>query len=72
MTNANDYMLRQGIIETLKARGMSQSEAARRAGISRTRLGDYVRGRRDMHGAAVDAVRRVLGLVIVDPLADDD
>jgi len=70
-TDDSDYRLRRAIQETLKARGMSQREAARRAGISHSRLNQFINGRRDMLGRHVDSVRWVLGLIIVDPLDSD-
>lgn len=68
----SDYRMRRAIQETLKARGMSQREAARRAGISHSRLNQFLAGKRDMLGRHVDAVRFVLGLVIYDPLTCED
>ena len=71
-TDTQDYRLRRAIQETLKARGMSQREVARRAHISHSRLNQFINGRRDMLGRHVDAVRWVLGLIIVNPLENTE
>ncbi|MHA1565284.1 MAG: helix-turn-helix domain-containing protein [Alphaproteobacteria bacterium] len=67
-----DYPLRKAIRETIEERGVNQSELCRRAGVNPSALYRYLRGQRDMLGRKVDAVRIMLGLILVDPLGDED
>ena len=65
-----DYALRKAIIATLEARGLSVYWLAKHTGVDNSNLSRWIMGVHDMSGMRVDACRKALGLVIVDPMQD--
>lgn len=67
-----DYPFRTAIIETIRRRGISKRLLCRRARITESQLYRFLLHDKDLLGRNLDNLRRALGLIITDPVPDDD
>lgn len=56
--------LRRAVLDAMADQNVSQAELARRTGVHRTSLNQYLNARKDLTGASLDRVLTALGLTV--------